>query len=264
MCYIQVTHIGKEVNSLRKWNGEVGEKAKALVRKWKRLLPDSENGSSSSSSGAAPVVNGSGEDTTSHSHNQASHRKQKGGRLEEGGSTSAHVHIAHTSRKSSAIDGLAGSSDCDDFSKALMMDITTTTASSSSRRTREPIDTTGSLERGHSIGDTHRHRHKHKHKYSHKEALSSKISSAGLSGGHKPPSVPVSTPQKPVGVTPTISNLTRPKSPPVGSFLDTPSLPGGGPTYSPRNEDTSQAVVNSRKRKGIIIENKSTHLLLDT
>ena len=278
MCCIQVTHIGKEVNSLRKWDGEVGEKAKALVRKWKQLLPDSENAGTSSSStasgnssssNATPEVNGIGESTDSHSHkhSQASHRKKKGGRLEEDGSRGAHV--THTPHKSSTrtTDGLALSSDHDDFSKALMMDTTTSAAaaaagaSSSVRRTKEHVDFSGSVERGHSTEDTHRHKHKHKHKHkhSHKESPS-KTDSGGLPGGrHSEPSSqpppPASTPKKPaMGVAPTISSLTRPKSPPVGSFLDT--LPvmrrGSGPTYSPRGEADSSpaAVVNSRKRKG--------------
>ena len=258
------------MNSLRKWDGEVGEKAKALVRKWKQLLPDSENTStssssttsgSSSSSNATPVLNGIGESTGSHSHNhgQASHRKKKGGRLEEDGSKGAHVtHMPHKS-STRTMDGLALSSDHDDFSKALMMDTTTSAAASSSvRRTKEHIDSSGSMERGHSTEDTYRHKHKHKHKHSHKESPS-KTGSGGLpvDGHHsKPPSLPAaSTPKKPaMGVAPTISSLTRPKSPPIGSFLDTPPIiPGGsGSTYSPRGEADSSpaAVVNPRKRKG--------------
>ena len=282
---IQATHVGKEVNSLRKWDGEVGEKAKALVRKWKQLLPDSESASTSHSSGstttnagscssssinATPtIINGIGEPTTSHSHSQgqASHRKKKGGRLEEEGSRG--VHVTHTPHKSSGrpTGGLAMPSDHDDFSKALMMDTTTnaaaiTSASSSSssvRRTKEHIaDSSGSVDRGHSTEGTHRHKHKHKHKHSHKESPSKAASaSGGLPAGHhsKPPSMPApSTPKKPaMGVAPTISSLTRPKSPPIGSFLDTLPMPGGsGATYSPRSEaDSSPAVaVNSRKRKG--------------
>ena len=38
-----MTHIGKEVNSLRKWEGDVGVKAKTLVKKWKQLLPDADS-----------------------------------------------------------------------------------------------------------------------------------------------------------------------------------------------------------------------------
>lgn len=34
------THIGVTVNPLRKVEGKVGEKAKELVKKWKKLLPD--------------------------------------------------------------------------------------------------------------------------------------------------------------------------------------------------------------------------------
>lgn len=251
------------MNSLRKWDGEVGEKAKSLVRKWKQLLPDSENATSSissssstcassSSSNITPAVNGTGESVASHNHSQDSHKKRKGGRLEEGGSTGTrgtHKSSTYTT------DGLAGSSDCDDFSKALMMDMT---ASSSIKRTKEPIESVGSQERHHSAGDTHRHKYKHKHKHSHKESPS-KTTSASLPNERtfKAPPMPVastSTPKKPaVGVTPTISSLTRPKSPLMGSFLDTPPMPGGsGPTYSPRSEDSSPApVVNSRKRKGL-------------
>lgn len=37
---MQVTHIGKEVNGLRKIDGEVGKTAKQLVKSWKQLLAD--------------------------------------------------------------------------------------------------------------------------------------------------------------------------------------------------------------------------------
>lgn len=37
---LQETHIGKEVNKLRKTDGEVGKTAKLLVRSWKKLLAD--------------------------------------------------------------------------------------------------------------------------------------------------------------------------------------------------------------------------------
>lgn len=279
---IQITHIGKEVNGLRKRDGEVGEKAKTLVRKWKQLLPESENPSTSSGSSGAtsssnnaapptPIVNGTRESTASHSHHhsqsqspsQAGHRKRKRGTLEEDGIRGPHV--THVPRESSSrsMDGLAGGfSDHHDFSKALMMDTTTSAASSSVKRAKEHIiiDSSSSVERGHSTEDTHRHKHKHKHKHSHKESPS-KIAS----GGHhsKPPSLPaaVPTPKKPassVGVAPTISSLTRPKSPPIGSFLETrPIVPGGGSsaTYSPRSDaDSSPAAgtVNSRKRGGRI------------
>ena len=283
VCRIQVTHIGKEVNGLRKWDGEVGEKAKTLVRKWKQLLPDSENpssgatsGSSSSSNPPTLIVNGTRESTASHSHShsqsqsQAGHRKRKGGRLEEDGTRGAHV--THMPRESSSrsMDGLAGGfSDHDNFSKALMMDTTTSAASSSVRRAKDhiTIDSSSSMERGHSTEDTHRHKHKHKHKHSHKESPS-KIAS----GGHhsKPPSLPAaaSTPKKPaasVGVAPTISSLTRPKSPPIGSFLDTPPIVpgwGSGATYSSRSDaDQSPAAgtVNSRKRGGRIAWSPCTY-----
>ena len=36
---VQTTHIGKEVNGLRKMKGHIGEKARSLVKKWKRLIP---------------------------------------------------------------------------------------------------------------------------------------------------------------------------------------------------------------------------------
>lgn len=41
MCalYVQATHIGKDVNSVRKLGGHIGEKAKSLVKKWKKLVP---------------------------------------------------------------------------------------------------------------------------------------------------------------------------------------------------------------------------------
>ena len=38
--YVQVTHIGKQVNSFKKHNGRIGQKAKELVTKWKELVPD--------------------------------------------------------------------------------------------------------------------------------------------------------------------------------------------------------------------------------
>ncbi|KAL5494043.1 hypothetical protein EMCRGX_G015312 [Ephydatia muelleri] len=37
---LQVTHIGKQVNSFKKHNGRIGQKAKELVTKWKELVPD--------------------------------------------------------------------------------------------------------------------------------------------------------------------------------------------------------------------------------
>lgn len=37
-----MTQIGKLVNSLRKWNGEVSMKSKVLVKKWKMLLVELE------------------------------------------------------------------------------------------------------------------------------------------------------------------------------------------------------------------------------
>lgn len=36
---IQATRIGKTVNTLRKRPGEVGEKSKTLVQRWKQLIP---------------------------------------------------------------------------------------------------------------------------------------------------------------------------------------------------------------------------------
>ena len=41
---LQVTQIGKDVNSLRKWGGgKVSSRAKALVKKWKQLIPEAED-----------------------------------------------------------------------------------------------------------------------------------------------------------------------------------------------------------------------------
>lgn len=37
-CCNQLTHIGKEVNSLRKRDGDIGKTAKQLVKSWKQLL----------------------------------------------------------------------------------------------------------------------------------------------------------------------------------------------------------------------------------
>ena len=36
----QATHVGRTVNGLRKSGGQVGEVAKQLVKKWKKILPD--------------------------------------------------------------------------------------------------------------------------------------------------------------------------------------------------------------------------------
>ena len=38
---IQSTRIGHTVNQLRKMDGKVGEKAKELIKKWKKLIPNS-------------------------------------------------------------------------------------------------------------------------------------------------------------------------------------------------------------------------------
>ena len=40
MCNPQATHVGRTVNGLRKSGGQVGEIAKQLVKKWKKILPD--------------------------------------------------------------------------------------------------------------------------------------------------------------------------------------------------------------------------------
>jgi hypothetical protein len=40
--WLQVTQIGKQVNGLRKWGGKVSSRAKALVKKWKQLIPETE------------------------------------------------------------------------------------------------------------------------------------------------------------------------------------------------------------------------------
>lgn len=253
---------------MRKWDGEVGDKARALVKKWKELLPDSENTGSTPTSSV--MVNGHKEPTghrhshkepashhhsheeptghhhgheeptshhpgykeptshhhgheepTGHRYGHVSHKKKKKmrGRSGEGDA----MHVVPTSHKSlgqlAQDGGLTGSSESDDFSRALMMEPTTSTAS---KRTRYTFD-----------------EHKHSQKGSQSKATFT----------HSPDKTfrtPSSAPQLPSTVVTSISTLTRPKSPPVGSFLDIPVLPGG-PSYSPKGEDTA---ASSRKRKG--------------
>ena len=217
---LQVTHIGKEVNSLRKWDGEVGDKAKALVKKWKQLLPpDSE----SSKSTTSPAVNG--EEVTGHLH---SHKRKKGERVKDGDSRVA--HISHKSSGRLATDSSATSSECDDFSRALMVDYSS--ASSSSKRTKsEPADGAGP----HDSAAVHRHKHKHKHSHREPQLRPPSLPNHSTpSFSHQPPSAVATT---------SVATLTRPKSPPSSSWLDVPALPGG-PSYSP---------TNSRKRKGIVL-----------
>lgn len=265
-----MTHIGKEVNSLRKWNGEVGDKAKALVKKWKQLLPDSENSSSSSAgtpsgsgSSLSAVVNGR-DDTTAHHQQHHGHKNNKKEDRLEDGDVRLHVQVGvpssqrsstHLGAMAVSTDGLAGTSESDIFSRALMADPSVPSSSvSSKRRTREVTDSNDKT----FTSPAHKHKHKHKHK--NKKGSHSKTTD-GLSGFldntplhdfttalHAPISSP-SIAARHQSSASSISSLTQPKSPPSGSFLDIPSLPGG-PSYSPKSEDTSAASGNSRKRKG--------------
>lgn len=38
VLHLEKTGVGRTVNSLRKWNGDVGNAAKALINKWKEMV----------------------------------------------------------------------------------------------------------------------------------------------------------------------------------------------------------------------------------
>ena len=154
------------------------------------------------------------------------------------------LHLPPTSHNKSsgqlhiAADGLDVSTD---FSRALMADYTDSTASGSKVRTRGHTGAAGS----HS-SESHRHKHKHKHHNSHKSSQSKSIVSHFPDDTSETLSSSASSRHS---VASSISALTRPENHSGGGLLDLPALPSG-PTYSPKGDDTTTAVANSRKRKG--------------
>ena len=78
----QLTHIGKEVNRLRKMDGDVGRMAKQLVKTWKRLLVDGEGGRGREEEGGGEGRRGTREGREGEERGKGKHKVREGGRGE--------------------------------------------------------------------------------------------------------------------------------------------------------------------------------------